>query len=207
VTLADPAERLLLLGEIVGEIAHELRNALQVVSTHAYLARQDPAASAAHIAKIEKNARIAQSIVDDVLALARGEPLRLEAATLAEILTLARSQLPETVALEWDDPREPFAISAHPLLLSRLFKVLFENAAQAGAKCVTVRAEKNAIDVIDDGGGVPPEMAATLFEPLKTGRAGGTGLGLALARRIAQAHNGALSLLESKSGAHFRLTL
>lgn len=199
-------ERLLLLGEIAGEIAHELRNALQVVSTHAYLARQDPAQSAAHIAKIEKNARVAQSIVDDVLSLARGEPLRLEKTTLAEVLELARAQANAHVV--WDDPSEPVAFEAHPLLLSRLFKVLFENSAQAGAKRVTTRVTLAplVITVEDDGPGVPAELADKLFEPLATTKGTGTGLGLSLARRIANAHNAVLALAESKTGARFTLS-
>lgn len=205
----DPRERLLLLGEIVGEIAHELRNTLQVVSTHAYMARQDPGASAAHIAKIEKHTRLAQTIVDDVLGLARGEPVRVEATTLSEILALARAQLSATIALEVAGPAEPFAVEAHPLLLSRLFKVLLENAAQAGAKRVTIRATRPpaTIDVTDDGSGVPEDIRDAIFEPLVTRRDGGTGLGLALALRIAQAHGGTIALVPSAKGAHFRVTL
>ena len=197
-------ERLLLLGEIAGEIAHELRNALQVVSTHAYLARQDPAQSAQHIAKIEKNARIAQSIVDDVLSLARGEPLRLEKTTLAEVLELARAQAHADVT--YADPKETVPLEAHPLLLSRLFKVLFENAAQAGAKTVTTSVSNAIIAIEDDGPGVPAELRDKLFEPLATTKGTGTGLGLSLARRIADAHNAKLALDDSESGARFTLT-
>jgi signal transduction histidine kinase len=196
-----------LLGELAGEIAHELRNALQVVSTHAYLARQDPAASAAHIAKIEKSARLAQSIVDDVLSLARGEPLRLEATTLAEVLALARAQT--STSLGWDDPTEPVSLDAHPLLLSRLFKVLFENAAQAGATRVSVTAKTGdalVIEIADDGPGVPVALVDKLFEPLATAREGGTGLGLSLARRIARAHRASLALAPSERGARFTVT-
>jgi signal transduction histidine kinase len=207
VTSAGARERLLLLGEIASEIAHELRNTLQVVSTHAYIAKQDPAASAAHIAKIEKHTRLAQSIVDDVLSLARGEPLRFEEATLADVLAAARAALPASVTLAWTDPTETVTVDAHPRLLARLFKVLFENSAQAGAKHVTIHASSKTIDVIDDGPGVPTEIAPVLFEPLTTAREGGTGLGLALARRIAEAHNGTLALVASERGAHFRLTL
>jgi signal transduction histidine kinase len=207
VTVESARERLLLLGEIAGEIAHELRNALQVVSTHAYLARQDPAQAATHIAKIEKNARVAQSIVDDVLSLARGEPLRLEKTTLAEVLELARAQTNADVA--YDDPKETVTLDAHPLLLSRLFKVLFENAAQAGAKKVATSAASSplVITIDDDGPGVPAELADKLFEPLATTKQGtGTGLGLSLARRIANAHGAVLALAASKKGARFTLS-
>jgi signal transduction histidine kinase len=204
VAVESGRERLLLLGEIAGEIAHELRNALQVVSTHAYLAKQDPTASASHIAKIEKSARIAQSIVDDVLSLARGEPLRLESTTLAEVLALARAQSNATIA--WDDPKDAVRLDAHPLLLSRLFKVLFENAAQAGATRVVIEATPAVISITDDGPGIPAAIAPRIFEPLATAREGGTGLGLSLAKRIADAHHATLALAPSARGARFVLT-
>lgn len=213
----EPNGRLLLLGEIAGEIAHELRNALQVVSTHAYLAKQDPAASAPHIAKIEKNARLAQGIVDDVLSLARGEPLRAQPCRLREIVDAARAQLlvaPPIVEM----PAEDLVVHAHPTLLVRVFKVLLENAAQVGASEVTIAWTKGArveVDVSDDGPGVKPADAARLFDPLFSGRAGGTGLGLALARRVANAHGGSLDLVPNepgpasgpRPGARFRLVL
>lgn len=204
--MAETAEdRLLLLGEISGEIAHELRNALQLVSTHAHLARRDPAASGPHLAKIEKSARLAQAIVEDVLSLARGEPLRREATTLAEVLALARAQT--APKLEWEDPPADVPLDVHPLLLSRLFKVLFENAAQAGARRVTVtaRGAPLVVTVEDDGPGVPPEIAGRVFAPLVSGREGGAGLGLALARRVAAAHGATLELAASRRGARFEL--
>jgi signal transduction histidine kinase len=212
-------ERLAVVGEIAAEVAHELRNVLQVISASAYVARQeaakgDAAATVPHVAKIEKNARLAHAIVDDLMALARGETLHSEPVLLAEVVVSARSDLPDGAA-DWVDALDPtdLRVRAHPGLLGRLLHVLYDNAVQASAPRaprIATRAHADSgrvvIEVSDDGPGVPPEIADRVFEPLVTARPGGTGLGLALARRIATAHGGTIDLRHGP-GACFRIEL
>jgi len=90
--------------------------------------------------------------------------------------------------------------------LQQVLLNLARNAVEAGAHTLTLRtrAEHGArvgarvlrsalrVDVIDDGPGVSAELRDTLFEPLVSGRADGTGLGLALSREIAREHGGEL---------------
>ncbi|HEX7667458.1 MAG TPA: HAMP domain-containing sensor histidine kinase [Polyangiaceae bacterium] len=212
----DARDRFAVIGEIAAEVAHELRNALQVITASAYVARQDPQKSLPHILKIEKNARLAHGIVDDLMSLARGEPTRAEPVLLYDIVVAARTEM-EPGAAHWEDAIEPsgLRVRAHLGLATRLFHVLFENAIHAcGQKktpTITTRAKqengKLVIEVSDDGPGVPADIAPKIFDPLVTGRDGGTGLGLSLARRIAAAHAGSLSLVETgrDTGATFRI--
>ncbi len=208
-------QRLVAIGEIAAEVAHELRNALQIVSANVYLARQNPAASDPHLAKIERSTRLAQNIVDDLMALARGEPTLAEPVPVADLLAAARETLREPGA-DFIDRIEPptLLVRAHVGLASRLLHALYENSIRAAApRRVTIRTEAEqsgdrvVLLVADDGPGVPEEIRGTLFEPLVTRSTGGTGLGLALARRIADAHGGTIAYVPTSTGATFRVEL
>ena len=227
----EKMERLAAIGEIAAEVAHELRNALQVISANVYLAKQDVAKSAPHLAKIERNARVAHGIVDDLMALARGEPglvAHAEPVLLSDILALARESLPPpppSAVPVWVDRIDPpqLEVRAHRGLLSRLFHVLYENAIGVCApEAATIetrafRADGNVVlEVTDNGPGVPESIASTIFEPLVSAREGGTGLGLALARRVVHAHSGSIVVIgagdtrgtgEGKKVATFRVEL
>jgi two-component system nitrogen regulation sensor histidine kinase GlnL len=98
---------------------------------------------------------------------------------------------------------------------------LVRNAIEAGASQVTLRtrAEHAArigdvvhalalrVDIADDGRGVPADLAERLFLPLVSGRAEGTGLGLALAQQVAREHRGALSYRSRPGHTVFTLLL
>ena len=205
-------QELAAVGEIAQEIVHELRNALLVISASTYLAQKNPAGAAPHLQKVERHTRVAQSIVDGMMALARGESLPLEPTPLALVLASARGGTRGLGTFE--DEVEGLVVMAHPTLLSRVFRCLYENAAQAAPPSgVVVRTsarllgDRVVMTVSDDGPGVPELIRETLFEPLVTAREGGTGLGLALSRRIVAALGGEIGLSASDRGACFRLDL
>ncbi len=214
----EKRDRLVAIGEIAAEVAHELRNALQIISANVYLAKQDLSKSEAHLGKIERSARLAHGIVDDLMALARGEPAHAEPVLFVEVVVASREDLPERGAT-YDDRIDPvrLEVRAHQGLLARCLHVLYENAIAASAPrgpTIVTRAwtesGKVIIEVADDGPGVPADIASTIFEPLVTARAGGTGLGLALARRVVAAHAGTIALLPTapgQTGATFRVEL
>jgi signal transduction histidine kinase len=221
----DRRSRLVLAGEIAAEIAHELRNVLQIIGASAFVARQttargDAGGALEHVVKIERNTRIALGIVDDLMVLARGEAIRCEAVPIADVVAAARADL--LGGPRWHDELEPphLSVRANPGLLTRLIHALYDNAVHASnataptiAPTITTRARaasgRVVIEVADDGPGVPPEIAARVFDPLVTARPGGTGLGLALAQRIAVAHGGSIVLVDPAGlpGATFRIDL
>lgn len=98
--------------------------------------------------------------------------------------------------------------------LFRVLANLLRNAAEAGARTVRIgigRGEDDmlAVDVTDDGPGLPESVRAALFRPFNTAaRPGGTGLGLAIARDLMRAHGGDLVLAATgPEGTSFRLLL
>lgn len=211
-----PREELWVLGEIAGEAAHELRNALAVIAASASLIRSaDATRLEGHVAKIERSTRIAQGVVDGLMGLARGEMVRGAPVSLAAAVAEARRDV-DAAGVAWDDelPAD-LAVRGNDVLLSRMFRVLYENAIQAGARRIATRASSSdgAVTVVvsDDGPGVPEDVRATLFDPLVTTKERGTGLGLALARRVARAHGGDVTLEvpvdSGERGAAFRITL
>ncbi len=226
------ATRLAVLGEIALEVAHELRNLLLVIDGSTYIAKQSSIASASacacapHLDKIERSVRTARGVVDDVFLLATEERVQCEPVTLARVVALARSELGEFSSggePTWVDAFGDATVLAHERLLARAMKVIYENAIQLRLPeraCIETRlvasagARTLAIEIQDDGPGVPPDLGDRIFEPLVTSRPGGTGMGLPLARRIVVAHGGEILLAPAASqghgdvrGACFRLTL
>jgi len=101
-----------------------------------------------------------------------------------------------------------------PVHLARAVDNLLDNAvrhAPRGGHVVLSASQHEvhslAIRVDDDGPGVPEPLRASLFEPFATGRADGTGLGLALAREVALAHGGELHHRPLSPGTRFELEL
>jgi two-component system nitrogen regulation sensor histidine kinase GlnL len=157
------------------------------------------------------------ALVDSLLGPAR--PVRREPVNVHEVLDrvyrLARAEAPEGVAIERDyDPSLPPVALDRDLLVQAMLN-LARNAVQAlagrGRLTLRSRALTNAtigtgrhrvvasLQFEDDGPGVPPELGETIFYPLVTARAGGTGLGLAVAKDIATRHGGIIEF-DSRPG-------
>lgn len=156
-------------------------------------------------------------LVTRLLDLARADMARPEIRVASEVLGPLRRAADAVVARDFgidlrltgDAP--PVAVPEPTL--DTVLNVLFENSRQAGAKRVTVTltetSEHLVLRIADDGPGVPTADRERLFEPFFTSRraAGGTGLGLPIARSLLAASHGAVQLVESDLGAVFEITL
>lgn len=206
-------------------LAHEMKNPLAGLRGAAQLLKRgtaDPDQKLLAELVISEADRL--GALADRLLHPRGKPT-MRALNPHEVTERARAlivaEAGADIALERDyDPSLPDIHGDADSLLQVLLN-LMRNAMQAGAKTITVRtrAEHGAvvgghvlkramrIDVIDDGLGVPEEVRESLFMPLVSGRADGTGLGLALAQEIAHEHGGQLTFRSQPGRTVFSLTL
>ena len=213
------AERLATIGQLAASIGHELRNPLGIVESSLFLMRQrmgklalDDPQLEKHREKIVRQVKHCGQIINNLLDLARERPPRRRRVRVRALIesALEHAALPETVNVTLAVP-DDVTMDADSEDLTHVLVNLFSNAAQAqkGAGAVSVAATRykggTAISVADEGPGVPPEIRHKIFDALFTTKARGTGLGLALCRRIVAAHGGELSLAPVQKGATFRL--
>jgi two-component system sensor histidine kinase PilS (NtrC family) len=224
VFLEDPsmiAERvqqlkLAALGRLSASIAHEIRNPVGAMSHAGQLLAESP-----HLNSddqrlteiIRTNANRVSGIIDSVQRLARRETARLERLSLPEWTEEFREEFCETMQF----PRTRLVVGGLPDLevradpdqLRQILWNLCENALKHAVRhdptqLIEIRRGRLAVsgrpclEVADQGQGVRPEHVERIFEPFFSG-GGGTGLGLFLARELAQA-NGATLLYESRAG-------
>jgi two-component system sensor histidine kinase HydH len=216
---SEQAERLGVMGEFASGIGHELRGPIAVIESSLYLLRQHigPEASAAppvakHLHRISEQLRRSRRTIDDLLELTRNRPLIVQRAPVRAAVeaALESAALPATVTVDVSVPPELHADFDWDQMQHALV-ALFNNASQAmgGVGCLAVQATLDdkglALRVCDDGPGVPAALHGRIFDALFTTKAKGSGLGLALCRRIVDAHRGHIEVEPSDRGARFAL--
>ncbi len=214
-------ERLALLGGAVARIAHDLRNMLataQLVSER--LASSDDPKVRQIAPRLERAIGRAAGLASSTARFGRAEeeapvlrPVRLDEAA-REAVSDAMIAFPNVEARVDVDPN--LIAIADEDQLHRILVNLLRNAAQAlggcTKPCVVVHARRRGgetlIEIIDNGPGVPDAVQARLFEPFASTDSHGAGLGLAIARELARAQGGDVSLSRSGAdGAVFQISL
>jgi signal transduction histidine kinase len=215
------AERLATIGQFAAGIGHELRNPLGVVESSAYLVNRrleqlniaDPGLKR-HMDKIVTEVQRSGRTINDLLELARNRPPKRRVVDTREFVlqSVAAAHLPPGVEAVVEVP-EGVPLDADPDQLGRVLINLLVNAGQAmnGIGHVWIDAQRDAaataLRVRDEGPGIPAELREQIFQALFTTKAKGSGLGLALCRRIAEAHGGTVVVEPSPGGTTFRLTI
>jgi PAS domain S-box-containing protein len=199
------------LGEMAAVVAHEVKNpiagirgALQVITSRMPAEQRDRAVLIDIIARLDALNRIVQ----DMLLFARPRALRQEPvaveALVGQTATLIR-QDPAMKALTILTSGDAL-ITGDREMLQVAFQNILMNAAQAmdgrGSidVAITTAGGTCRVDVVDRGPGMPPEVREKAFDAFFTTKHRGTGLGLPIAKRVAEAHGGTLQIEVSATG-------
>jgi len=202
VSRVSRSERLATFGQLIGSIGHDLRNPLGVIESSLFLLRGrvgEDERVRKHIDRIGDQVRLSNEIISGLLDMVRDRPLPRERVPVTALLNGAADSVPRPseVALTVQG-LEGLDVVGDATQLRQALVNLILNAVQAASPAgevrVRVRREGStaAIDVEDTGPGVAESVRGRLFEPLITTKDHGSGLGLALVKRVAERHGGSV---------------
>jgi two-component system, LuxR family, sensor kinase FixL len=223
---AVQAERLAAIGQVVAGLAHESRNALQrsqACLEMLALAVRDRPEALDLIGRLQQAQDHLHTLYEDVRSYAAPIKLNKVPCNLRQVWREAWVHLEPTRKGKHAILRElidgvDLACLADPFRMEQVFRNILDNALAAGSGLVYIEvgcadAELDGqpairIAVRDYGPGIDPEQRPKIFDPFFTTKAKGTGLGMAIARRIVEAHGGRIAIGDADGpGAVFLITL
>lgn len=205
-------ERLAAIGQMSSVVGHEIRNPLAVINNSIYFIKMKVTGAATqpdpkvikHISIIESEIRQANGIIDEILGFARTRELNpkvLSINTYLEELTMS-FPVPEHIKLIKEfTPQNP-SVNIDPDEMAQAIRNLIKNGIEVmpekGSVYVRTSMADNGdmveIDVEDTGSGIPKEALEKVFAPFFTTKARGTGLGLAVVKKVTDRHKGRLEV-------------
>ncbi len=220
--LLKEKDRLAAIGETATMVGHDLRNPLQSITNTLFLMNETlkemPESECkktmmSYSDRFNKNVFYMEKIVSDLQDFSRQLEPSLVEVNLAQVVDDASASVivPSNVSMSKRVPSD-MLIKVDPLLMRRVLVNLFSNAIQAmpdgGTLLVSAAREGDAIriSVMDNGVGMSKETLSRLFQPLFTTKAKGMGMGLAVIKRIVEAHNGSINI-QSEQGEGTTVTI
>jgi two-component system OmpR family sensor kinase len=206
------------------DASHELRTPLTSIAGYAQILEEwglrDPRTAREGVAAIRRESERMQRLVEALLALTRGDegaPLEIEAHDLAAVAEeAAQTAAGGKIAVKYLPAKQPVGASFDRDRIRQVASILLDNAVkytQEGGKVTVTARERNGwaeLEVSDTGVGIPEEQLPLIFERFHRAdpsrAAGGSGLGLSIARQIAEAHGGKIEV-ESTPGEGSTFTL
>jgi PAS domain S-box-containing protein len=218
------AERLAAIGETAGMVGHDIRNPLQAITSSVYLAKEElktlPESSEKEdltesLETIEDQVAYINKIVSDLQDFVKPLNPKIEEVDLQKLVkdSFLSSAIPENIKVlisVADDLRQ---LAVDRYFIKRVLANLITNAIQAmpDGGTLTVKATQEngmaRISVEDTGLGIPEENRNEIFKPLFTTKSKGQGFGLAVCKRLVEAHNDGSITFESEAGKGSKFTI
>jgi len=210
------------LRDVAAAVSHEFKTPLAGIRGAAELMQDhqggmSDAERSRFLANITADTARLSQLVTRLLDLARADMTRPAADVAVDLaaaaLRVADAQREPGFAIAVDLPPELPRVAVPAAALEAVLTTLIENSRQAGADRVVLAAHLAPgtviLDATDNGPGVPAADRLRIFDPFFTSRrdVGGTGLGLSIARSLLTASRAGIELIDSETGAKFRLTL
>jgi two-component system, NtrC family, sensor histidine kinase HydH len=217
---AEQAEKLALLGGLAAGLAHEIRNPLGSIAGSVELLRSSPALSDEEkrlCDLVTRETTRLNDLVGDMLDLARPRDPKIEKVNLSaiarDVATLAStSGRGSDVSVRYVGKRD-VEVLADAAQLRQVVWNLVRNAVQASSAGDEVRITAKqsggsaTLEVADAGPGIAKEARAHLFDAFFTTRSQGTGVGLAVVKRIVDAHGFKVEVADVEEGTTFRVII
>jgi two-component system sensor histidine kinase HydH len=197
--------RLATLGEMSAVLAHEIKNPLASLKGNAQLLASmlpddKPKVKQKADRVVDEAVRL-EKLTNDLLRFVRTGAIKRERVDPGALVREAATSVPGDVQV--DDTRAPKTWSLDQARIREVIVNLVDNAVAAGPPVTaTVRHENKrlVIEIADRGPGVPQEDRDKIFEAFHTGKLQGTGLGLAVARRVIEQHEGTITVSDNPGG-------
>ena len=213
-------EKMAAMGQLASTVGHELRNPLAVIMNVLYLLETIAGAEGSeamlrHLATAKRETSAATLIVADLLDYSAGRAPMRAPVQLADLVAEALSVVPPPAGIEVVRHVEPdIAIDADRDQMRQVLLNLITNGYDAmpggGILDVSVRSTGDSarITVSDTGVGMDEETQASIFTPFFTTKSRGVGLGLAVTKRVIEAHGGTIGVQSTPSvGTSFTVTV
>jgi len=201
---AERDRRLASLGEMSAVLAHEIRNPLASLKGNAQLlaaALPQGEKSRAKAERVVDEAVRLEQLINDLLQFVRTGEIRRAPVDPAALVREAAESVAGEVTVDTAGAPAQWTLDAGRI--RQVIVNLVDNAVAAGPPAtasVRARDGKLVIEVADHGPGIPEEDRERIFEPFFTGKTQGTGLGLAVARRVIEQHGGTIAVHENPGG-------
>lgn len=215
---------------MLSDLSHDLKTPITMIQGYAKALElnmtEDEETRGRYLKRIQNSSGYAAELIDQMFELTQldrpGYVLGLEETDIAELLREIAADHYEAFesggyALEADIPEQKVIVCCDPKLIRRAVSNLLTNAVKHNPPGISVavrlraEADRLQLEVSDNGAGIPAEWGDTLFEAFvrmdSSRHKEGAGLGLAIARQVADLHGGSLRLARPAGGAAFVLEL